>query len=69
MNILPLVKLHPEIPKSYWPEYGFDPEDTLVILGVVKHMIGHIMVASLKDHKVYGPYDSDNFIELTEEEV
>jgi hypothetical protein len=56
------------VPKEYHHQYPFSPKDTLLFLGEMPQMPGHCVVAT-KEGKVLWGYHTDNFIELTEDEL
>lgn len=47
----------------------FLEKDTYVFLGEIPNMPGHCVVLNHRTGKVYSGYHTDNFIELTEDEV
>lgn len=57
------------LPIEYHKDYPFSIYDTFVMLGEVEQMGGHCVVANTKTGQVYVNYHTDNFIELTEEEI
>jgi len=69
---LSLVKLSDyvtdEMIKEY--EYPFKKSKIYVFLGEIVNMQGHCVVVEYKaNHTVYSGYHTDNFVELSEEEV
>ena len=67
MNIYPLVKF--KVPDKDYKDYPFSVHDTFVMLGEIKGMEGHCVVANFKTGQIYSGYHTDNFVELTEEEL
>ena len=57
-----------ELPKGYEDQYPFKNGDNVLMLGEIKHMPGHCAVVT-KDGIVHWAYHTDNFRELTQEEV
>ena len=50
-------------------EYPFGPEDRFVYIGDIVQMPGHCIVVRMSDGQNFAGYHTDDFIELTEEEV
>lgn len=70
MNKNSLVKFdYNLLPKKYYDDYPFDADDIYVYLGDIKQMPGHCIVVDFKTGKIYCGYHTENFIELTEDEV
>ena len=55
-------------PEGYPDAYPWKPGDTVLFLGEIEQMPGHIAVAT-KDGKVHFGYHDDNFRLPTEDEV
>lgn len=65
-----LVKFNfDDLPEKYWKEYPFSIYDTFVMFGDIEKMDGHCVVCNTKTGQMYCGYHTDNFIELTEEEL
>jgi len=58
-----------DLPVKYHKEYPFAEHDRFVYLGDIVQMPGHCVVVRLRDDKVFTCYHTDNFVELTEEEI
>ena len=56
------------VPAEYHTQYPFNETHTYLYLGEIQNMPGHCSVAN-KEGRVYWGYHTDNFIELTEDEV
>ena len=56
------------IPENYHKEYPFTKHGVYVMLGEIEGMDGHCIVVSRDGHTYWG-YHTENFIELTEEEL
>ena len=70
MNKLKLVKFDfSELPEKYWKEYPLSVYDVFVMLGEIEQMPGHCVVCNIKTGQTYSCYHTDNFVELTDEEV
>lgn len=69
MKKLKLVKLTDASQKEDYIKDVFDPDHTFVFLGEIKGMPGHCVVIGTTTEKVYTGYHTDNFIELTEDEI
>lgn len=57
------------LPEEYHNKYPFNSDDIYVYLGDIKQMPEHCIVVDLKTGKIYCGYHTENFIELTEDEV
>jgi hypothetical protein len=57
------------LPKEYHNSYPFTTNDIYIFLGEIPNMLGHCVVCDYKTGKIFGGYHTDNFIELTEEEI
>lgn len=70
---LPKLKLvrfdYGNIPVEYYDEYPFNVNLTYIMLGEINHMPGHCVVMEFLSGKLYAGYHTENFVELTEEEV
>lgn len=70
MNKFKLVKFDfSDLPDKYWNEYPFSKYDRFVMLGEVDQMPGHCVVANIKTGQIHCCYHTENFVELTEDEV
>lgn len=70
MNKFKLVKFDfSEMPEKYWKEYPFSIYDRFIMLGEVEQMSGHCVVANTKTGQIHCCYHTENFVELTEDEV
>ena len=58
-----------ELPERYHKDYPFSVYDTFVMFGEVEGMVGHCVVANTKTGQVHINYHTDNFVELTEDEL
>lgn len=66
---LSLVKFDFEsLPKKYHDLYPFEKDKAYLFLGEIPNMPGHCAVAEEKGQIRFG-FHTENFIELTEEEV
>ena len=66
----PLVKFDFEtMPKQHHEFYEVFRGKTLLLLGEIKQMQGHCILIDIKSGEIHSCYHTDNFIELTEEEV
>jgi hypothetical protein len=70
MNKLKLVRFDfSDLPKKYHSEYPFSKHQTFVMLGEIDQMDGHCVVADIKTGQIYSCYHTENFVELSEDEV
>jgi hypothetical protein len=67
MKNFTLCKVH--LPEGYESEYPFNNGEIFVFLGEISNMKGHCVVARRDDGKIFSCYHSDNFVELSEDEV
>jgi hypothetical protein len=58
-----------ELPIEYHKSYPFSEYDRFVMLGEVEGMDGHCVVANTRTGQVHINYHTENFVELTEEEL
>ena len=58
-----------DLPEKYHNLYPFTNEEVVVMLGEIKGMEGHCVVASKKTGLVHIGYDMDNFIEIPEADL
>ena len=56
------------LPKKYHSDYPFRPEDRLIFLGEIPNMMGHCVLAK-EDGTITSGWHTDNFVELTEDEL
>lgn len=49
--------------------YPFTERDVFVYLGDIRQMPGHCVVVRMSDNVVFTAYHTENFVELTEDEV
>jgi hypothetical protein len=56
------------LPKKYRPTYPFKKGQSYLFLGEITNMPGHCALADKFGHIHFG-YHTDNFVELTEDEV
>ncbi|MES2393494.1 MAG: hypothetical protein V4555_17795 [Acidobacteriota bacterium] len=56
------------IPPSFTSSYPFKNDDTVLVMGHIEHMPGHVALA-LKDGRVLFGYDASWFVPLTEDEA
>jgi hypothetical protein len=54
---------------TFHTAYPFKRGGTYVFIGEIPNMLGHCVVADHKTGKIYSGYHTENFIELSEEEV
>ena len=67
---LSLVKFDFEnLSPTFHTAYPFKRGGTYVFIGEIANMLGHCVVADHKTGKIYSGYHTENFIELSEEEV
>ena len=70
MNKLKLVRFDfSDLPEKYHNEYPFSKHQKFVMLGEIDQMDGHCVVADIKTGHVYSCYHTENFVELTEDEI
>lgn len=50
-------------------EHNFPINGKFIFMGEIKQMPGHCILCNIKTGKIIAGYHTDNFIELTEEEV
>jgi len=63
-----LEGLPPAIRKKHARQYPFKEGEHLLFLGEIVGMPGHCVVVNKKGHTLWG-YHTDNFVQLTEEEL
>jgi hypothetical protein len=67
---LSLVKFDfDNLPPKFRTAYPFKLGRAYVFIGEIANMLGHCVVADHKTGKIYSGYHTENFIELSEEEV
>lgn len=65
-----LVKFdYKQMPIEYHKAYPFAENDVFVFLGEIVNMPGHCIVINHRTGKIFSGYHSENFIELTEDEI
>ncbi len=65
-----LVKFdYDSMPVEYHKSYPFIKDQSYVFFGDIPNMPGHCVVVNAKTGQVHSCYHTDNFIELTEDEV
>lgn len=57
------------LPKSFHRKYPFKQDKLYVYFGEIANMPGHCIVADHKTGKLFSGYHTENFIELSEDEV
>ena len=57
------------LPKSFRNKYPFKPNKLYVYFGEIANMPGHCIVADHKTGRISSGYHTENFIELSEDEV
>ena len=57
------------LPKSFHNKYPFKRDKLYVYFGEIANMAGHCVVADYKTGKIFSGYHTENFIELSEDEV
>lgn len=57
------------IPIEYHKQYPFTNKDVFVMLGEIRGMSGHCVVAHSKTGQIHTGFHIDNFIPLTKEEL
>jgi len=57
------------MPVEYHSAYPFSKKDVFVYLGDIVQMPGHCVIARVSDGRVFTGHETDNFVELTSEEV
>ncbi len=66
---LSLVKFDFEgLPKKYWTQYPFQPNESYLFLGEIPNMNGHCVIGN-PDGTVQFGWHTNNFIELTDDET
>jgi hypothetical protein len=67
---LSLVRFKAEaIPPSYLRKYPFKAGRAYLFFGEITNMGGHCVVEDHRTGKIYSGYHTENFVELTEEEL
>ncbi len=56
------------LPKIYHSKYPFRKDEHLIFVGEISNMKGHCII-SRKNGKLVIGYHTDNFVELTEDEI
>ena len=70
MNKLKLVRFNfDDLQIEYHSLYPFTKTQTFVMLGEIEQMEGHCVVADIKTGQIYSCYHTEDFLELTEEEL
>jgi hypothetical protein len=70
MNKYKLVRFDFEdLPIGYHNLYPFSKDQVFVMLGEIEGMDGHCVVSNIKTGQIHVNYHTDNFIELTEDEL
>ena len=57
------------LPKGYEKDYPFCNGDIFIFLGEIPNMPEHCVVLRKSDNKIFSCYDTDIFVELTEDEI
>ena len=57
------------VPKKFHKNYRLSPERTYVFLGEIANMPGHCVVADQIKGRIYSGYHTENFTELSEDEI
>jgi diadenosine tetraphosphate (Ap4A) HIT family hydrolase len=57
------------LPAEYHARYPFEKGHTYVFFGEIPNMPGHCVVADHQTGRVYSGYHTENFVELSEDEV
>ncbi len=57
------------IGRKYRARYPFKEGRSYVFIGEIVNMPGHCVVADHKTGKIYSGYHTENFVELSEDEV
>jgi hypothetical protein len=55
--------------KGYEQQYPFSNGEVFVFLGEISNMEGHCVILRTSDNKIFSCYHTDDFVELTKEEV
>jgi hypothetical protein len=58
-----------KLPKSFHKKYPFKRDRVYVFLGEIANMPEHCVVIDDKSGRIYSGYHTDNFVELSDEEV
>lgn len=56
-------------PESDWKYYPFAEHDHFIFMGEIPNMPEHCVIVNVKTGQVFSCYHTDNFVELTEDEV
>lgn len=67
MKNLTLCKFDPG--DNFWSDYPFAEHDVFIFLGEISNMPDHCVVIRKQDNAMFSGYHTDNFIELTEDEL
>ena len=57
------------LPRGFRSQYPFRAGVAYVFMGEIPNMPEHCVVADLKSGKTYAGYHTDNFVELSKDEV
>lgn len=57
------------VPKDYHAKYPFMDTRTYIFFGEIPNMPGHCVVADHQTGQLYSGYHTENFVELTDDEV
>ena len=66
---LSLVKAPPVILKGKRLKYPYAKDQPLIFLGEIPNMPGHCIVVGVKSGRIYSGYHTENFVELSADEV
>ena len=66
---LSLVKPSPGVGKGKRVRYPYARDIPLVFLGEIPNMPGHCVVVGVKSGRTYAGYHTENFVELSADEV
>ena len=58
-----------DLPSSYHSMYPFTEKDNFIYLGDIENMVGHCVVIETKSGRVFSGYHTEQFIELTDDEI
>lgn len=62
-----LIKIDPEYSESIVPP--FRTGEIFIFLGEIPNMSGHCVILNTKTHEIHYGYHTEDFVELTEDEV
>lgn len=65
-----LVKFNfKDLPVEYHRCYPFTENDVFILLGEIHNMEGHCVITNQRTGQIYSGYHTENFVELTDDEI